>query len=127
VKVGNRDFSELELDLGRYELRRAGTKVVLEKQPMDLLILLTEKRGQLTTREEIVSRLWRDRPFFDSDRGINTAIRKIRLALHDDPKRPRYIETVVGKGYRLVGAVRQMASSQQMEFPRFLGHMRMGR
>jgi len=111
MKAHKRDFGELELDLAQYELRRRGAKVVLERQPMDLLILLAEKQGQLTTRKEIVTRLWGDRPYFDSDRGINTAIRKIRVALCDDPEQPRYIETIVGKGYRLVGKVRQVPSA----------------
>jgi len=111
VKANAGDFGELELDLTRYALSRAGAKVVLPKQSMDLLILLAEKQGQLTTRKEIVARLWGERPFFDSDRGINTAIRKIRFALRDTPNHPRYIETVVGKGYRLIGGVRQSPSA----------------
>jgi DNA-binding winged helix-turn-helix (wHTH) protein/TolB-like protein/tetratricopeptide (TPR) repeat protein len=108
VKRETGDLAELELDLGRYELRLAGARIALEKQPMDLLILLVEKRGELATRDEIVTRLWGERTFFDADRAINTAIRKIRLALHDDADQPRYIETVVGRGYRFVGPVRQL-------------------
>src|ERR1700675_1548521 len=98
-------FEEYELDLASYELRRSGRAVHLEKIPMELLILLSEKAGQLVTREEIIRRLWGDDVFVDVRQGINTAVRKIRLALHDDPEKPRILQTVVGKGYRLASPV----------------------
>lgn len=93
------------MDLRRYELRRSGRSIRLERQPMELLILLVEKQGELVTREAIVSRLWGDHTFLDTERSINSAIRKIRVVLHDDPDDPRYLETVVGKGYRFVGPI----------------------
>lgn len=102
--------AELELDLGRYTLMRAGRSVRLEKQPMELLILLVEKRGQLVTREEIVSRIWGNGVFLDTERSINTAILKIRFALHDNPDDPHSIETVVGKGYRFIAPITVIAS-----------------
>lgn len=95
-------FDQFELDLGRYELRRQGQPLKLEKIPMELLILLAEREGQLVTREEIIERLWGQNVFVDTRQGINTAIRKIRLALKDDPDQPRILQTVVGKGYRLM-------------------------
>ena len=94
-------FEEFELDKGRYELRRRGDPVKLERVPMELLILLAERDGQLVTREEIIQRIWGDNVFVDTRQGINTAVRKIRLALRDDPNEPRILQTVVGKGYRL--------------------------
>lgn len=78
----------------------------LEKQPMELLILLVENQGQLVTREQIVTRLWDDPAAVDTERSINTAIRKIRLALRDDPDKPRFVQTVVGKGYRFISSMR---------------------
>jgi DNA-binding winged helix-turn-helix (wHTH) protein len=96
---------ELMLDLGRYELRRDGSVLRLEKIPMELLILLVEKKDQLVGREEIIGRLWGKEVFLDTEQGINTAVRKIRLALRDDPERPRYLQTVVGKGYRFIGPI----------------------
>jgi len=94
-------FDEFEVDLGRYELRRRGRAIKLEKIPMELLILLAQREGQLVTREEITQKLWGNEVFVDARQGINTAIRKIRLALRDDPDEPRILQTVVGKGYRL--------------------------
>jgi TolB-like protein/DNA-binding winged helix-turn-helix (wHTH) protein len=96
---------DLVLDLGRYELRRAGQVERLEKLPMELLILLSGRRGQLVTRAEIVDRLWGRDVSLSTDAAINTAVRKVRRALGDDPDAPRFLETIVGKGYRFVGGL----------------------
>src|SRR6202040_2956885 len=97
---------EIELDLGRYELRRHGRRIRLEKKPMELLIFLVARREQLVSRKEIVTKLWRSDLFIDTEPNINNIVRKIRTALGDDPTKPRFLETVVGKGYRFVGPVR---------------------
>jgi DNA-binding winged helix-turn-helix (wHTH) protein/tetratricopeptide (TPR) repeat protein len=96
-------FADFELDVERYQLRRAGEEVRLERLPMDLLILLASRHGELISRADIVERLWHGNPYRDTENGINTAIRKIRIALADDPARPRHLVTVKGKGYRLDG------------------------
>jgi TolB-like protein/DNA-binding winged helix-turn-helix (wHTH) protein/Flp pilus assembly protein TadD len=72
---------------------------------MDLLILLVERRGELVSRGEIAERLWGKGVFLDVDHGINTAMRKVRRALRDDPDKPRFVETVVGRGYRFAAPV----------------------
>jgi DNA-binding winged helix-turn-helix (wHTH) protein/tetratricopeptide (TPR) repeat protein len=100
------EFGEIELDLGRYELRRMGRRVKLEKKPMELLILLVGRREQLVSRQEIVAKLWRSNLFVDTELNINNIVRKIRTALGDDFTKPRFLETVVGKGYRFIGPVR---------------------
>jgi DNA-binding winged helix-turn-helix (wHTH) protein/tetratricopeptide (TPR) repeat protein len=96
----------VELDLGRYELRRSGRRIKLEKKPMELLIFLVGRREQMVSREDIVKKLWRSDLFIDSDRNLNNIVRKIRTALGDDSVKPRFVETVVGKGYRFIGPVR---------------------
>jgi TolB-like protein/DNA-binding winged helix-turn-helix (wHTH) protein/Tfp pilus assembly protein PilF len=96
---------ELLLDLKRYQLRRNGSVLRIEKIPMELLILLVEKKGDLVSREEIIERLWGKDIFLDTEQGINTAIRKIRLALKDDSEQSRFVQTVVGKGYRFIGPI----------------------
>lgn len=83
--------NQLELDLSSYKLSKAGRVIHLEKMPMELLLLLAEKRGQLVTREEIIERLWGRNIFVDTRQGINTAIRKIRLATNDDPESPAFL------------------------------------
>jgi DNA-binding winged helix-turn-helix (wHTH) protein/tetratricopeptide (TPR) repeat protein len=99
-------IGEIELDLGRYELRRHGRPVKLEKKPMELLIFLVGRREQLVSRKDIVAKLWRSDLFIDAEPNINNIVRKIRTALRDSSARPRFLETVVGKGYRFIGPVR---------------------
>jgi TolB-like protein/DNA-binding winged helix-turn-helix (wHTH) protein len=93
------------IDLSRYEVSLDGQRVKLERQPMELLIFFAQREGQLVSREEIIDKLWGKDVFVDVDSSINAAVRKIRYALRDDPAHPRFLETVVGKGYRLVGAI----------------------
>lgn len=102
---GSFRFADYELDLAAYGLRRRGQPVKLEKIPMELLILLVQRAGTLLPRSDIQAALWAGDVFVDHDAAINTAIRKIRQALGDDAATPRFVETVVGKGYRFVAAV----------------------
>jgi TolB-like protein/DNA-binding winged helix-turn-helix (wHTH) protein/Tfp pilus assembly protein PilF len=102
-------FNDTELDVGRYEIRRNGRSLRLERLPMELLILLASRQGELVTREEVIERLWGNGVHFDADQGINTAIRKIRLCLRDTAENPTYIQTVVGKGYRFIPSVKSAA------------------
>lgn len=97
---------KFELDLGRYELRRDGRRIRLEKKPMDLLIYMLKRKEQLVSRPEIIAHLWRSDLFLDANPNINNIVRKIRTALGDNSSRPRFLETVVGKGYRFMGPVR---------------------
>jgi TolB-like protein/DNA-binding winged helix-turn-helix (wHTH) protein len=102
--MGVFQFGEYRLDCDRFELCRAGRDLKLERKPMELLILLATKRGDLVSRDEIAERLWGGEVFVDTEHGINTAIRKIRYILRDDPEQPRFVQTVMGKGYRFVGS-----------------------
>lgn len=95
-------FDDFELDYSRFQLSRGGSPVRLEGLPLQLLMFLVEKRGQLVTREQISGELWSKDVFVDVEQGINTAIRKIRRALADDASEPQYLQTVVGRGYRFV-------------------------
>ena len=97
-------FAEFELDVAAYALRRRGQSIRLERRPMDLLILLVERRRELVSRQEIVERLWAPAWFVEVETGINTAIRKVRQVLGDTPD-AEFIETVSGRGYRFVADV----------------------
>ena len=103
VKFGD-DF---ELDPASYELRRSGIPIKLEPTPLGILSLLVEQRGELVSRQQIVERIWGKGVFLDTDNSINGGIRKIRLALNDDPENPRFIQTVTGRGYRFVAPVEE--------------------
>ena len=109
-------FGDFELDLRAYELRRNGRPVRLERRPMDLLIFLVERHGELVTRTDIVDQLWDKDVFIEVEPAVNTAVKKIRRALGDSPDAPAYVETVPGRGYRFVAAVTPMA-----EWPRASG------
>jgi TolB-like protein/DNA-binding winged helix-turn-helix (wHTH) protein/Tfp pilus assembly protein PilF len=98
-------FGDFTLDQSRYRLQRGERILRLERQPMELLFLLVDKRGDLVTRDEVAHRLWGNTVFVEIDQSINTAIRKVRIALHDDPEAPCFVETVVGKGYRFAAPV----------------------
>src|SRR5215469_15953709 len=101
-------LGEFSLDESRYLLQRGDRVLRLEKRPMELLLLLVERRGELVTRDEIAEKLWGKDVFVDVDHSINTAVRKVRQVLRDDPDKPRYVETVVGKGYRFAAPVRRL-------------------
>lgn len=98
-------FGAFELKVSSYELRRAGLPVKLERIPMELLMLLVEKRGELVSREMIIQRLWGDNVFLETEHSINTAINKLRAVLQDHPKEPLFVQTVIGKGYRFIAQV----------------------
>jgi serine/threonine-protein kinase len=103
--AGNRIlFGDFVLDPANFELRRGPDRIRLERIPMELLILLAQHQGRVVHRTEVVESIWGKGCFLESDSAINTAIRKLRRVLSDDPNRPTFIETVPGKGYRFVAA-----------------------
>ncbi|MCL5005476.1 MAG: winged helix-turn-helix domain-containing protein [Acidobacteria bacterium] len=112
-------FAGFVLDFGRRELRRGGRVTNLQNIPFQLLTLLVLKQGQLLTREEIVEAIWGKDRFVDAEHGINTAVRKLRQALGEDPDHPRFIQTVVGKGYRFIAPIEVLgeAAGQQETKP----------
>lgn len=106
-------FGECELDLAAFALRRRGRVVRIERRPLELLILLVGRRGELVTRADIAGRLWDPDVFVDQDIALNTAIKKVRRALGDPAEAPRFIETVTGKGYRFIAHVEEVVSSRR--------------
>jgi TolB-like protein/DNA-binding winged helix-turn-helix (wHTH) protein len=79
---------------------------------MELLVLLVAGRGRLVTRAEIAEQLWGSDVFVDTEHGINTAMRKIRQVLRDDPEQPRFVETVPTKGYRFIGHIVEISAAE---------------
>jgi TolB-like protein/Flp pilus assembly protein TadD len=98
-------FGEFELDVADCELRRNGHPIRLERQPMDLLVLLAQRPRQLVLRADIVATLWGSDVFVDVETGVNTAVRKLRQALGESPDAVSYVETVPGRGYRFIADV----------------------
>jgi TolB-like protein/DNA-binding winged helix-turn-helix (wHTH) protein/Tfp pilus assembly protein PilF len=98
-------FGDFSLDCGKFELRRKGRRLKLERKPLELLVLLVSKHGQVVTRNEIARCLWEREVFVDIEHGINTAIRKIRQVLGDSSELPRFVQTISGSGYRFIAPV----------------------
>ncbi len=113
-------FGDFRLDCARFELCRGEHSLKLERKPMELLILLATRSGELVTREEIAERLWDREVFVDTEHGINTAVRKIRVVLRDDREEPRFVQTVTGKGYRFIGPAVPADSPERKETPQVL-------
>ena len=86
------------------ELFHDGACLRLQDRALQILTLLLSRPGELVTREELIAHLW-PKTVVDYDTGINTAMRKLRIALNDDSDAPRYVETVPRKGYRFIGTI----------------------
>jgi DNA-binding winged helix-turn-helix (wHTH) protein len=104
-------FDAYEVDLRAQELYKAGRKVKLQIQPFQVLAMLLEQPGEVVTREEMQKRLWPADTFVDFEHSLNTAIKKLRQALEDDIKKPRYVETLPKRGYRFLATVKKPAGS----------------
>ena len=100
-------FDAYEVNLRAGELYRAGRKIRLQVLPFHVLAILLERPGEVVAREDLQKRLWPADTFVDFDHSLNTAIKKLRQALSDDQKRPRFIETLPKRGYRFIGTVEQ--------------------
>ena len=95
-------FGPFALDPTSRELRKRGHLIRLQPQQIAVLLLLTERAGQLVSREEIHQHIWGNDTFVDFERGINFSINQIRAALGDDADKPRYVETIPRRGYRFI-------------------------
>lgn len=108
-------FGLYEVDRHERILAKGGLRIRLQEQPFQVLVLLLERPGELVTREEIQQRLWPADTFVAFDDGLNTAIKKLRLALGDSADNPRFIETVPRRGYRFIAAATFSAPSALTE------------
>ena len=95
-------FGVFELDTHSGELRKAGTRIRLQEQPLKILMVLLEQPGAVVTREDLKRRIWPHEPFGDFDHAVNVAIAKLRTALSDSADTPRYVETLPRRGYRFI-------------------------
>src|ERR1700683_1703701 len=91
-----------EVDLGSGEVHKNGRKIPLQEQPFRVLAMLLERPGEIVTRDELQASLWPADTFVGFDEGINTAIRKLRVAFGDSADNPCFIETIPRRGYRFI-------------------------
>jgi Tol biopolymer transport system component/DNA-binding winged helix-turn-helix (wHTH) protein len=108
MKAKTFGFGPFELDPAQQQLRRRGIRLKLPASRIRLLLLLVKRRGELVSREEISACLWTDAKAVDVITGINTAMNHLRSQLGDDPAAPKYIETVIGSGYRFIAKVAEI-------------------
>jgi TolB-like protein/DNA-binding winged helix-turn-helix (wHTH) protein len=94
-----------EIDMGSGDVRKEDRRVPLQEQPFRVLAMLLERPGDVVNRDELQARLWPADTFVGFDEGINTAIRKLRIAFGDSADNPRFIETIPRRGYRFVAPV----------------------
>ncbi len=96
-------FGVFEADLRAGELRRNGVKIRIQDLPFRALALLLSRPNEVISREDFRQALWPDDVHVDFDRGINTAIKRLRDALGDSADNPIFVETIERHGYRWIG------------------------
>jgi DNA-binding winged helix-turn-helix (wHTH) protein/TolB-like protein len=98
-------FDIFEVDTRAGELRKDGTRVPLQEQPFQVLAVLLQRSGELVRRDELRQQVWPQDTFVEFDHALNTAVKKIRIALGDCADSPRYVETIPKRGYRFVASI----------------------
>jgi len=95
-------FASFELRPRTRELYKNGVKLKLRPQPLRVLEVLLERRGDVVTRDELHQLLWESETFVDFEQGLNTAVKELRASLSDSADTPRYVETIPRLGYRII-------------------------
>lgn len=108
-------FGRCELDVSSGELRRDGVTTQLQGQPLQVLLLLIERAGDIVTREEIQRRVWKDETFVDFERGLNSIVKRLREALGDSAENPLLIQTVPRRGYRFLAVPHALAATDSVD------------
>jgi Tol biopolymer transport system component/DNA-binding winged helix-turn-helix (wHTH) protein len=104
-------FGSFELDPVNRDLRKRGISIKLQPQQFAVLLMLTQRAGQVVSRDEIHQHIWGADTFVDFERGINFSINQIRAALGDDAANPRFIETIPRHGYRFIAPIENVGSA----------------
>src|SRR5215472_9331701 len=106
-------FGLFELNTAARQLNKQGRRVRLQEQPLRILEMLLERPGELVTRQELRQRLWPSDVYVDFERGLNGAIKRLRLALGDSADNPRFIATVTKSGYRFIAPVQEVSAAAE--------------
>jgi len=108
-------FGPFIADLSAGELYKRGKRIKIQQQPVQVLMALLERPSEVVTREDLRKRIWPEDTFVDFEHSLNTAVRKLRQALGDNPTRPKYVETLPRRGYRFLKEVE--ASQEKLALP----------
>jgi DNA-binding winged helix-turn-helix (wHTH) protein len=110
-------FGVFEADAATGELRKQGIRIKLNVQPFQILVMLLEHPGEILTREQIARQLWPEGTFVDFEHGVNSAVNRIREALGDRARNPRFIETLARRGYRFIAPVQDLSATPAPDEP----------
>src|SRR5215469_8557501 len=103
---------DLSIDLAPRRVRRAGTVIRLQALSFDLLVTLVRAAPHLVSFDELNERVWPG--LVITPETIVQRVKLLRNALGDDPRAPRYIEGVRGRGYRMLAEVRPLTETQDI-------------
>ncbi|MBI1787450.1 MAG: winged helix-turn-helix transcriptional regulator [Acidobacteria bacterium] len=99
-------FGPYRIDERQHQLLLGKQSLKIEKIPLEILMMLIRERDRVVSREEIADKVWGRDKYVEAADGINTAIRKVRRAIDDNADEPRYVRTVIGRGYQFIGDVK---------------------
>jgi DNA-binding winged helix-turn-helix (wHTH) protein/TolB-like protein len=108
-------FGLFQVDPDGGKLLRQGVPVRLQEQPLRVLCLLLERRGEVVSREELRQSLWPEGTYVEFDGSLNAALKRLRFALGDDAENPIFVETVPKRGYRFIAPVERQQSPEITE------------
>jgi len=111
-------FGSFELHLRSRELQNGATRIRLQEQPFEILLMMLQRPGAVVTRDELRDRLWPQGTFVDFEHSLNAAVKRLRSALGDEADNPRFVETLPRRGYRFIGTLTQDPAPQPPLRPR---------
>ena len=108
-------FGPFEYDDVSGDLRKSGNLIRLQGKPLQILLFLGNRPGQLISREQLQGHLWEGTTFVDFEQGLNSAVNKLRQTLGDSADQPRYVETIPGRGYRFIAPIQRTSTRAVLE------------
>ncbi len=108
-------FGSFEYHIATGTLRKYGTRIRLQGQPLQILSQMLSRPGVVISRDELQKLLWSGTTFVDFEQGLNAAVNKLRQALGDSADQPRYIATEPGLGYRFIAPIQTVAAKPILE------------
>ena len=94
------EIDEISINLETHEVFKDGEEIKLTPTEFDILVLLGENRGKVFSIENIYNSVWKQE-FMQSDNTVMVHIRKVREKIEEDPRKPKFIKTVWGVGYKI--------------------------
>jgi Tol biopolymer transport system component/DNA-binding winged helix-turn-helix (wHTH) protein len=105
-------FGMFQFDAESRQLFKRGIRLKPGGQPMEVLLALLERPGEIVSREELRLRLWPGDLHVEFEANLNKVVNRLRAILGDSPERPTFIETVPGRGYRFVAPLERIEPSR---------------